>query len=224
MAIRRLESVVEDKIPVNTILVSVFDKKGIADFVKRLIEINSNLMVISSGGTYNHLKEFVSKNILEVSDYTGASEMEGGLVKTLHPKIHAGILAERNNPKHKRYLESVDGRYIDMVVVNLYPFSEVVAEENSTFEDARGNIDIGGPTMLRAAAKNFLGCASVCDTNDYRLLLEEIGKESGTTLATRFKLAVKTFQKIADYDARIANYFSQFELNSKMVVDNYLTK
>ncbi|MBI2044873.1 hypothetical protein HYT23_02350 [Candidatus Pacearchaeota archaeon] len=224
MSIRGIKSSVDDKIPVNTILVSVFDKEGISDFVNELIKINPNLCIVSSGGTYSHLKKYFEKNIVEVSDYTAFPEMEGGLVKTLHPKIYVGILGERNNIEHKRYLESIGGKYIDMVIVNLYPFSEVITRENSIFEDARGNIDIGGPASLRAAAKNFLGCVAVCGLDDYAPLVNEIRKGGGTTLATRFKLSIKTLKKIADYDAQIASYFSRFDLESQGVVDNYLTK
>jgi phosphoribosylaminoimidazolecarboxamide formyltransferase/IMP cyclohydrolase len=154
---------------------------------------------------------------MEVAEYTGFPEMQRGLVKTLHPKIHAGILGERNNPEHQRYLaeEMNGGVYIDMVVVNLYPFEETIAKPDSTFETARGNIDIGGPTMIRGAAKNFPSCAVVCEPGDYEKVMREIEENNGcTTFEQRLGLAQKVFDATARYDRFIAEF-----MKSRRVLD-----
>ena len=137
MSIRDAEGQIEGNIPVKNVLVSVSDKSGLEGFVKGLIEVNPDVRFMSTGGTYKKIDELLGesseKHLIQVSDYTGFPEMEGGLVKTLHPKIHAGLLGERNNPEHQRYLkEDLDnGVYIDMVVVNLYPFKDIVAKIKS---------------------------------------------------------------------------------------------
>jgi phosphoribosylaminoimidazolecarboxamide formyltransferase / IMP cyclohydrolase len=215
MTIRDLKGLVEDKIPVNTVLISVFDKTGLDVFVRALVDMNKDVRLLSTGGTYSKIKEILGdsyrNNLLEVAEYTEFPEMEGGLVKTLHPKIHAGILGERNNPSHEGYLKDTlnNGVYIDMVVVNLYPFQSVVNSPGITFEKARGNIDIGGPTMIRAAAKNFLSCAAVCDVSQYSDVFEDIRQNDGsTTFDQRFHLAKKVFATTAEYDKAIAKYFA----------------
>jgi phosphoribosylaminoimidazolecarboxamide formyltransferase / IMP cyclohydrolase len=215
MAIRPMEGPVTDIIPVNNILVSVFDKAGLDDLVKGIFAINPSAMILSTGGTYTALQKTLGAectNLVEVASYTGFPEMKGGLVKTLHPKIHAGILGERNNPEHQKYLKETlnGGVYIDMVVVNLYPFEKVMAREGATFEDGRGNIDIGGPTMLRAAAKNFPSCASVCRPDDYNMILEHLCANKCTTdFALRFDLMKKVFEDTAKYDTAIAKFMGQ---------------
>lgn len=213
MTIRDLKGSVENKIPVQNVIVSVFDKTGLDDFIPGLVDINPRIMFISTGGTYKKLAEILGNcaenNLMEVSEYTGFPEMEGGLVKTLHPKLHAGILGERNNPEHQKYLKEDlnNAVYIDMVVVNLYPFEKVISQPNVTFEKARGNIDIGGPAMLRAAAKNFLSCAAVCDPRDYDNVLKVVkNNDSCTTLIQRLSLARNVFELTSEYDTAISLY------------------
>ena len=184
MTIRDLKGTVEDKIPVINVLVSVSDKTGLEELIPGLVKVQPDLVIMSTGGTYKTIKGILgssaSKHLIEVAEYTESPEMEGGLVKTLHPKIHAGILGERNNPSHRAYLEAQRGGavYIDMVVANLYPFQDVVSKIQAgeanpktgkpyDVESARGNIDIGGPAMIRGAAKNFPSCAVVCNPADY---------------------------------------------------------
>jgi len=213
--IRDLKGTVDDKIPVKTILVSVFDKSGLEEFIPGLLRVEPHLLILSTGGTYTKIKAILGDNfeynLMEVASYTEFPEMEGGLVKTLHPKIHAGILGERNNPEHQKYLTDTlhNARYIDMVVVNLYPFEEVV-KSSPSFEKARGNIDIGGPTMIRAAAKNFPSCAAVCDPAKYGRIVEALQENEGsTTFEQRLRLARRVFALTAAYDKAIAEYFNQ---------------
>ncbi|MBI2129037.1 hypothetical protein HYU07_02255 [Candidatus Woesearchaeota archaeon] len=225
MSIRDLKGKVDDLIPVQNVLISVYDKNGLEELIPGLLKINPHVEFISTGGTYTKIKEILGRSatysLKEVADYTGFPEMKGGLVKTLHPKIHAGILGERNNPEHQRYLnEDLNGAvYIDMVVVNLYPFKEMIKKIEAgeinkqtgkpyNFESARGNIDIGGPTMIRAAAKNFPGCAVVCDSRDYDNVLKTVGNNNGCTLFTqRLILAEKAFNQTSDYENAISKYF-----------------
>ena len=225
MTIRDLRGVVEDLIPVNNVLVSVFDKSGLEEFIPNLVEINPNVRFLSTGGTYDTIRGILDnpeeERLLSIEKYTGSPEMEGGLVKTLHPKIYAGILGERNNPEHQEFLRETGGVYIDIVVVNLYPFEKVISSPETTFEHARGNIDIGGPAMLRAAAKNFPGCAAVCDPADYKAILQEIRHNNGSTsFNQRLALAKKVFEQTWKYDNNIANYFS-VEGNPEKVRSRY---
>ena len=216
--IRDLKGKVFDQIPVRNVLLSVFDKAGLETFVPGLIDLCPDVRFMSTGGTYKKLQEMFSQSsqgdrLIEVAQYTGFPEMEGGLVKTLHPKIHAGLLGERNNPEHQRYLAETlksgghEGVFIDMVVVNLYPFDKVTADPNVSFEKARGNIDIGGPTMIRAAAKNFPSCAVICNPSDYTEVLKTIKENNGsTTFDQRFRLATQVFATTAVYDLAIAKF------------------
>ena len=213
MSIRDMKGKVKDLIPVENVIVSVFDKSGLEMLVPALVHINPDIRFLSTGGTYTKLKDLLenpAKNLLEISQYTEFPEMEGGLVKTLHPKIHAGILGERNNLEHQNYLKEVlgGGVFIDMVVVNLYPFQKVISLPEANFESARGNIDIGGPTMIRAAAKNFPSCAALCDPEDYWDILHAIKEDGGvTSFSQRLRLAKKVFETTAVYDRNIADYF-----------------
>lgn len=216
MAIRDLQGLVDDLIPVNTVLISVSDKGGLETFVPGLVEINPGIRFLSTGGTYTKMKEILGSSaadrLMEVADYTEFPEMEGGLVKTLHPKIHAGILGERNHPEHQRFLkeEINNASYIDMVVVNLYPFNRTVSTPGISFEKARGHIDIGGPAMLRGAAKNFLGCAAVSYPQIYSMLLDHIRDNNGcTSFEQRFELMQQAFDETALYDQAIANYLTR---------------
>ena len=185
-------------------LISVSDKTGIVEFAKRLAE--KDIEILSTGGTAKALKEG-GVSVVDVSDYTGFPEMMNGRVKTLHPKIHGGILALRDNDSHMEQAEKNDVKMIDMVVVNLYPFQEVVAKEGVTEEDAIENIDIGGPSMVRSSAKNCKYVTIVTDPADYDVVANEIAENGETSLETRKKLARKAFTLTHQYDDAIESYF-----------------
>lgn len=192
---------------IRRVLISVSDKKGLVDFAKGLQEFG--IEIISTGGTYDTLKR-AGIPVLSVSEVTGFPEILDGRVKTLHPKIHAGILAVLDNPQHCDQLREHGIQPIDMVVVNLYPFEETIAKENVKFEEAIENIDIGGPSMVRAAAKNFQYTAVVVNPDFYGILLEEMRQLGGAiSVQTRFQLAVKAFQHTAHYDSVIAQYLNE---------------
>ncbi|MBF0259874.1 MAG: hypothetical protein HQK62_13765 [Desulfamplus sp.] len=202
---------IDDKVKINNILISVSDKSGLDTLIPSIVDINPKIRIFSTGGTYSAIKEILgerSKAILEqVSDYTGQPETQGGLVKTLDFKIYLGILTETYNESHQSDLKRTDSVAIDMVVVNLYPFKETISKPNITCENARGNIDIGGPTMIRASAKNFIRVASVVDPSDYPAILKDMKSGNGTlTLEKRFALSVKAFEHTALYDRTIADY------------------
>ena len=183
-------------------LISVSDKTGIADFAQGLHALG--IEILSTGGTASLLAE-AGIPVIEVSDYTGFPEMMAGRVKTLHPKIHGGILARRGTDEAVMAENGIGP--IDMVVVNLYPFEETVARDDCDLPMAIENIDIGGPTLLRAAAKNHAAVTVVVDSDDYSPVLEELVEHGcQTALATRYALAVKTFEHTARYDGAIANY------------------
>jgi phosphoribosylaminoimidazolecarboxamide formyltransferase / IMP cyclohydrolase len=231
--IRDMKGNVKDIVSIETVLVSVYDKTGLDELIPALVEYNPMLTILSTGGTLKTLREIYNSRILnrmqdivdidDVSDYTGSPEMEGGLVKTLHPKIHAGILGERGNDEHQQFLDNCDGLFIDMVVVNLYPFSKVIGDPTATFEKARGNIDIGGPAMLRGAAKNFPFVTAVCDPADYASIIDGIRKNEGTTFDQRLRLAKKAFHTTAMYDRAIADHFAgQVDWNMNNVKKEYL--
>jgi len=184
-------------------LISVSDKSGIVEFARGLQRLGVTLL--STGGTARLLRDS-GLNVTEVADYTGFPEMLDGRVKTLHPKVHAGILARRDLPEHARALQAAAIPQIDLVVVNLYPFQATVADPDCRFEDAIENIDIGGPSMLRAAAKNHAGVAVVVDPADYAGVLDELRQTGTVSDATRLALAKKVFAHTAAYDGAIANY------------------
>jgi phosphoribosylaminoimidazolecarboxamide formyltransferase/IMP cyclohydrolase len=187
-------------------LLSVSDKTGVVDFSRALR--NLGIKLISTGGTARLLQE-AGIEVVEIAEYTGFPEMLGGRVKTLHPKIHGGILARRNNPDDLATLEQAAIPPIDLVVVNLYPFRQTIAKAGSTLEDAIENIDIGGPTMLRSAAKNYLSVAAIVDPDDYAPVLKELEENGGALSdATRFRLARKVFSHTAQYDGAISNYLT----------------
>ncbi|GAB6034858.1 bifunctional phosphoribosylaminoimidazolecarboxamide formyltransferase/IMP cyclohydrolase [Galenea microaerophila] len=191
--------------PVRRALLSVSDKTGIVDFASELSKMG--IALLSTGGTYKVLSE-AGLPVTEVAEYTGFPEMMDGRVKTLHPKIHGGLLGRRGQDDAVMAEHGIDP--IDMVVVNLYPFEATVANPNCSLEDAIENIDIGGPTMLRSAAKNHKDVAVVTDPKDYDRILEELKAHQGQlTHATRFDLAIKTFEQTARYDGAIANYFGK---------------
>ncbi|HBF13633.1 MAG TPA: bifunctional phosphoribosylaminoimidazolecarboxamide formyltransferase/inosine monophosphate cyclohydrolase [Deltaproteobacteria bacterium] len=187
-------------------IISVTDKTGIVEFGKFLQSMN--VEILSTGGTAKVLREAGVK-VVDVSEYTGSPEILDGRLKTIHPKIEGGLLGIRSNPKHLQEMKANDIHPIDMVIVNLYEFEKTVAKPGVHLEEAIENIDIGGPTMLRAAAKNHPDVTVVADFNDYPCLIEEMKKSSGSISSeTNFKLAVKVFQKTAQYDSAISNYLT----------------
>ncbi len=210
MGINLVEKI-DDFVKVRHLLVSVSDKSGLDEFIPQLIEINSEIKIFSTGGTYGRIKDILGKKadacLTQVSDYTGQPETQGGLVKTLDFKIYLGLLTETYNDSHQSDLKRTQAVAIDMVIVNLYPFKETVSKSGVSVEQARGNIDIGGPCMIRAAAKNFLRVASAVDPSDYTMILSEMKKNKGaTSLELRFRLAQKAFSHTADYDRAIADF------------------
>lgn len=184
-------------------IISVSDKTGIVDFAKRLSKLGVKL--ISTGGTEKALKE-QGLNVTNISEITGFPECLDGRVKTLHPKIHAGILAIRDKKEHMSKLNELGIDTVDMVVVNLYPFKETIMKDGTTLEEAIENIDIGGPSMLRAAAKNYRGVVVVTDAEDYEKVLSEMEASGDVSESTRLYLAFKVFNHTASYDALIASY------------------
>jgi phosphoribosylaminoimidazolecarboxamide formyltransferase/IMP cyclohydrolase len=187
-------------------LISVSDKNGIVEFAKKLQELG--VQIISTGGTHKTLEEAGVK-VTGISEVTGFPECLDGRVKTLHPNIHAGLLAMRSNPEHMKQLEDLKIETIDIVVVNLYPFKETILKKGVTREVAIENIDIGGPTMLRSAAKNYQDVAVVVDPRDYDLVIDELKTGNGVTLDTKFYLCSKVFAHTAHYDTMIAAYMKK---------------
>jgi phosphoribosylaminoimidazolecarboxamide formyltransferase / IMP cyclohydrolase len=196
---------VKGPIKIERVLLSVFNKVYLEMLVKGLLTVNPEMVFYSSTGTYNKILEILGydeagKHLVEISDYTGYPEMQGGLVKTLHPIINMGLLAERVNEVHDAELALQNAVHFDLVVVNLYPFSDTIAKDGCTLEMARANIDIGGPTMIRAASKNFHGCAALTDPDDYRIVLAELSSNNGClSLDTRLALMKKAFAVTATF-------------------------
>jgi phosphoribosylaminoimidazolecarboxamide formyltransferase/IMP cyclohydrolase len=192
-------------------LISVSDKSGIVELARALTQFG--IEVLSTGGTAKLLRG-AGVQATEVSDYTGFPEMLDGRVKTLHPKVHGGILARRDLAEHMQALQSAGIPTIDFVIVNLYPFRETVAKPGSTLEEAIENIDIGGPTMVRAAAKNWQHVAVLTDPADYAELINEMHSSAGAVSAElRFRLAQKAFSHTAAYDGAISNYLTAVDSN-----------
>ena len=198
-------------------LVSVSDKSGLVDFVKGLQ--TAGWEIIATGGTQK-LLENSGINTIGISDVTGFPEICDGRVKTLHPKVHGGLLARRDEPSHLQALEENGISFIDLVCVNLYPFRETIAKEGVSMADAIENIDIGGPSMLRSAAKNYNDVTVVCDPADYDTILAEINATGNTTLETRLQLSAKAYTHTAQYDACIATYMREKAgLNEKLFLE-----
>ncbi len=187
-------------------LLSVFDKSGLVDFARGLRELGVEL--VASGGTARALRE-AGLEVVEVAALTQSPEILAGRVKTLHPRIHGGILARRDHARDREELEAQSIKTIDLVVVNLYPFEETVARPEVSVEEAIEKIDIGGPSMIRSAAKNHADVGVVVDPADYDALLRELRAEGGLLAATRRRLAHKAFQRTADYDAAIESWLSE---------------
>jgi phosphoribosylaminoimidazolecarboxamide formyltransferase/IMP cyclohydrolase len=212
MAMNKVEKI-DNRVGVNHVLISVSDKSGLEEFVPRLLAANPEVKIFSTGGTFARLRDILGEQadtcLTRVSDYTGQPETQGGLVKTLDFKIYLGLLTETYNDDHQSDLARTSAVPIDMVVVNLYPFKETIAKPDVTPEQARSNIDIGGPCMIRASAKNFIRVASVVDPADYGQIAEELVAGNGSiSLALRYKLARKAFAHTAAYDTTIAGYLA----------------
>ncbi len=194
------------KTKIKNALISVSNKENLIPLLKVLKKFN--IKIISSGGTYSYIKKLGFK-CTELSKYTGFKEMLDGRVKTLHPKIHAGILHDRKNKRHKNEMARQNFPAIDLIIVNFYPFQKVVTSSTSS-KNIIENIDIGGPTMVRAAAKNFNDVTIITNINDYELLIEEIKKNKGaTTFKFREIMSSKAFGLTAYYDAMISNWFNK---------------
>ena len=204
-------------------LISLSDKRGALEFAQGLAA--QGVKLLSTGGTAKLLRD-AGLAVTEIGDYTGFPEMLDGRVKTLHPKVHGGILARRDLPAHLKTIAEHDIPTIDLVCVNLYPFRETVAKPDVTLADAIENIDIGGPAMVRSAAKNYTGVAIVTDPADYSTLLAEMQANDGAlTLATRFGLAKKAFTHTARYDAAIANWLTSLdETNNPQALETFPQK
>ncbi|MFO1364326.1 MAG: bifunctional phosphoribosylaminoimidazolecarboxamide formyltransferase/IMP cyclohydrolase [Burkholderiales bacterium] len=202
-----------DRIRIRQALISVSDKTGLAELARGLAELG--VAILSTGGTAKLLTASGVK-VTEVAEYTGYPEMLDGRLKTLHPKVHGGLLARRDLPAHMAAIEGAGIAPIDLVVVNLYPFQQTIARPGCTFAEAVENIDIGGPTMVRAAAKNHAGVAVLTDPADYAAVLGELRASDGALgAATRLALATKAFAHTAAYDAGIANYLTSLDDDSR---------
>jgi phosphoribosylaminoimidazolecarboxamide formyltransferase/IMP cyclohydrolase len=205
---------VDEWIKVERVLVSVSDKAGLEALIPSLLEINPYLQFYSTGGTHRAIAKILgaeraATHLTQVADYTGQPETQGGLVKTLDFKIYLGLLTETHNTAHQADLARTGAVPLDMVIVNLYPFEATVARDGVTVEEARANIDIGGPCMIRAAAKNYLRVASVVDPQDYPALVKSLQAHHGRlNLAQRFELARKAFAHTARYDMAIDEFLS----------------
>jgi len=213
MSINVVEKI-DDRVKVRHVLISVSDKSGLEDFVPGLLDIHPGIRMFSTGCTFARIREILGADreqaLTQVADYTGQPETQGGLVKTLDFKIYLGLLTETYNDSHQQDLIRTGAVPIDMVVVNLYPFTQTIAKSGVTVEEARGNIDIGGPCMIRASAKNYLRVASVVDPSDYGRILGDMNASGGaTSLSLRFELARKAFAHTADYDRAIADFLHQ---------------
>lgn len=184
-------------------LLSVSDKTGIVEFARELE--NLGVTIISTGGTHKKLEES-GIAVTGISDVTGFPECLDGRVKTLHPAVHGGILAMRDKPEHMKQLADLGIETIDIVAINLYPFKETILKPGVTLEDAIENIDIGGPTMLRSAAKNHKDVVVICDPADYETVIDELKKNKTVSYDTKYRLALKVFQHTAAYDAMISDY------------------
>jgi phosphoribosylaminoimidazolecarboxamide formyltransferase / IMP cyclohydrolase len=209
----------------NLAIISVYDKTNLKTLALKLVK-DHNYEIISTGNTRNYLEE-AGISTIKLSDYTGFPEILDGRVKSLHPRIHGGILADRSNDQHLKTLKEHDIKPVKLVICNLYPFEKVAASENATIEELVENIDIGGPTLIRSAAKNFKNVTVACSPEDYDLILQEIQTNNGeTTQETREKLAIKAFRHTSNYDKHIyqtlASKFSPDKTQEEMNIN--LTK
>jgi len=192
---------------IRKVIISVSNKAGIIELARELSKFG--VEILSTGGTAKSLRES-GLSVKDISEYTGFPEMLDGRVKTLHPKVHGGLLGRRSNPKHVSKMKEYHIDPIDMIIVNLYPFEETVARKDCTLEDAIENIDIGGPTMLRSAAKNYEDVTVIVDPADYPKVIAEMQKSNGAvSKETNFYLAKKVFQRTSQYDTAITQYLSK---------------
>jgi phosphoribosylaminoimidazolecarboxamide formyltransferase/IMP cyclohydrolase len=226
MALNRVQ-MIDDRVRVKTALVSVWDKSGLELLVKGLVEASPGIRILSTGGTHSAIQQMLGpqagETLSQVSDYTGQPEMQGGLVKTLDFKVYLGLLAETYNPAHVQDMARCGAVPIDLVAVNLYPFSSAAARADATPETARANIDIGGPCMVRAGAKNFHRVAVLTDPADYEGVVQELARAGGAlSLATRWRLAQKAFSVTAAYDAAISAHLAR--LGFEQVAADYDVK
>ncbi len=194
-------------------IVSVSDKAGVVSFAKGLAQMG--VEILSTGGTAKTLRE-QGLAVTDISDYTGFPEMLDGRVKTLHPKVHGGLLGQRSKPAHVNKMNEHGILPIDLVAVNLYPFEATIAKDDCSLEEAIENIDIGGPTMLRSAAKNYPDVTVVVDPGDYEPVLSELKEKGEVSAETNFRLAKKVFQHTARYDGAISNYLGQIDRGKKV--------
>ena len=198
-------------------LISVSDKTGVVEFAQQLRSLGWE--IIATGGTMKLLRDS-GLEVINISDVTGFPEICDGRVKTLHPKVHGGLLARRDDESHLAALKENQIEFIDMVCVNLYPFRQTIAKPDVTMEDAIENIDIGGPSMLRSAAKNYKDVTVVCDPIDYAQIIEEIKASGNTTVQTRLQLSAKAYTHTAEYDSMIATYMRKAAgLNEKLFLE-----
>ena len=196
-------------VKINNAIISCYDKTNLEEFANQLVKTNPEIKIYSSSGTFKLLQQTTKNNLIEISEYTGFKEMPTGLVKTLHPKIHSGILADLNNPAQKKYLQENNIQTFDLVAVNLYPFEKTV-EEKKSFEETRQTIDIGGVSLLESASKNFLRVATISDPNDYSKFINLLNKNNASSNPeTRLNLAKKAFQHLNQYINAINKYFSK---------------
>lgn len=195
-------------------IISVSNKKGVVEFAKELHGMA--IEILSTGGTAKTLRE-AGIPVKDVSEHTGSPEMLDGRVKTLHPRIHGGLLSRRSNPKDMEEIKKYNIEMIDMVVVNLYPFEETISKTGVSFEEAIENIDIGGPAMLRSASKNFQDVAVLIDPSDYGKIISEMkGLNGDLSYVTRLELAKKVFQHTSRYDGLIADYLTKVTEEQKL--------
>ena len=192
-------------------LISLTDKSGVEEFCRQLRDLG--IEILSTGGTAKKIRE-AGVEVKDVAEFTKFPEMLDGRVKTLHPKVHGGILNQRDNSEHNRQCEEFGIENIDLVAVNLYAFEKTVADPNCSLADAIENIDIGGPTLLRASAKNFQDVTVIVDPADYELVLEEIRSGGNTTLKTRFYLATKVFALTSQYDTAISEWLDEVNVDT----------
>jgi phosphoribosylaminoimidazolecarboxamide formyltransferase/IMP cyclohydrolase len=197
-------------------LISLTDKSGIEGFAKELADLGVELL--STGGTAKKIRE-AGIAVKDVSEFTGFPEMLDGRVKTLHPKVHGGILNQRDNAEHQQQCVEHGLKPIDLIAVNLYAFEKTVADPKCTLADAIENIDIGGPTMLRAAAKNFHDVTVIVDPADYPQVIKEIKEQGNTTLKTRFRLAAKVFTLTSKYDTTISAWLDKVDVEANPYFD-----
>ncbi|MEA1935131.1 MAG: IMP cyclohydrolase [Thermodesulfobacteriota bacterium] len=197
-------------------LISLTDKSGIEGFAKELTDFG--IEILSTGGTAKKLRDN-GVDVVDVSDFTGFPEMLDGRVKTLHPLVHGGILAKKTNQDHLDQMEKYGLKPIDLVAVNLYAFEKTTADPDCTLANAIENIDIGGPTLLRASAKNFQDVTVIVDPDDYPGVISEIRETGNTTLKTRFRLAAKVFALTSSYDTAISSWLDKVDADN----DSYFT-